>query len=219
VVDGFSYTAPPTFDSVYFTYDIVRRDRDSETQDFIPNVFQLFKLHGSIDWERSERTGEILKVKSPGAPLLIYPRSTKYELAFSQPYLEMMSALQAALREPNTGLLVIGFGFNDVHLAEPILSAVRSNLGLKVAIVSPGLAPKGNGADASQGEAEGNEYLSRIVALIRSGDARLALVNATFKEAIPYVPDMASETDLEKHFDRLRKLEQPKNGTTGHGTL
>ena len=208
VVDGFSYTAPPTFDSVYFTYDIVRRDRGSETQDFIPNVFQLFKLHGSIDWERSARINEILKVRSPKTPLLIYPRSTKYELAFSQPYLEMMSALQAALREPNTGLLVIGFGFNDAHLAEPILSAVRSNLGLKVAIVSPGLAPRQNSEGEIPGEAQRNDYLRRIGDLIRAGDARLSLVNATFQEAIPYVPDIASETDLEKHLDRVRKLER-----------
>lgn len=51
-------------------------------------------------------------------------------------------------------------------------------------------------------------YLRRIGDLIRAGDARLSLVNATFQEAIPYVPDIASETDLEKHLDRVRKLER-----------
>lgn len=208
VIDGFSHTVPSTFDSVYFTYDIVRRDRDSDTQDFIPNVFQLFKLHGSIDWERSETTNEIVKVKKPKAPLLIYPRSTKYELAFSQPYLEMMAALQVALREPNTGLLVIGFGFNDNHLAEPLLSAIRSNLGLKAAIVSPSLAPwQGqNGQPGGPGEAQNNVHLRQVRDLIRGGDARLALVNGKFEDIIQYVPDVAAETDLEKHFDRMRRL-------------
>jgi hypothetical protein len=47
VVDGFSQTQPPTFDAVHFTYDTVRRDRDTDANDFIPNVFHLYKLHGS----------------------------------------------------------------------------------------------------------------------------------------------------------------------------
>ena len=208
VIDGFSNTAPPTFDAVNFTYDIVRRDRDSDTQDFISNVFQLFKLHGSIDWERDDASGEVRKVKTPKAPLLIYPRNTKYELAFSQPYLEMMAALQAALREPNTGLLVIGFGFNDNHLAEPILSAVRSNLGLKAVVVSPSLAPRGDGRGGGEpGDAEQNPHLRHIRDLAKAGDARLALVNATFEEVIAYIPDIAAESDLEKHLERLKRLQ------------
>lgn len=210
IIDGFSQTQPPTFDAVYFSYDIVRRDRDTDTSDFIPNVFHLYKVHGSIDWERNEISGEIQKTASPKIPLLIYPRSTKYELAFAQPYLEMMSALQAALREPNTGLLVVGFGFNDNHLAEPILSAVRSNLSLKAAVVSPRLCavpPKEEGEAPTPGESVTNPHLKKLAALITSGDARLALLGCGFDELIPYIPDIVAETDLERHLERVRKLE------------
>ena len=207
VIDGFSQTVPPTFDAVYFTYDIVRRDHNSDNQDFVPNVFHLYKLHGSIDWERNTTTGEIHKVHEPENPLLIYPRSSKYELAFEQPYLEMMSALQTALREPDTGLLVLGFGFNDNHLAEPILSAIRANLALKVAVVSPTLAPWDDGeSEPGGGDVERNTYLKRVRNLIHGGDARLAMVNASFEDVIKFIPDIAAETDLEKHVDRLRKL-------------
>lgn len=209
VIDGFSQTVPPTFDAVYFTYDIVRRDRENDTQDFIPNVFHLYKLHGSIDWERDGTSGEILKVTTASNPLLIYPRNSKYELAFEQPYLEMMSALQAALREPNTGLLVVGFGFNDSHLAEPIMSAVRSNLSLKAVAVSPGLAPWTDADGVAQpGEVGTNTHLVRLKSLADNGDARLTLLNCTFEELVGYVPDIVAETDLEKHFERLRKLEE-----------
>lgn len=209
VIDGFSQTQPPTFDSVYFNYDIVRRDRDSDTSDFIPNVFHLYKLHGSIDWTRDEATGEIQKATSTKSPLLIYPRSSKYEMAFAQPYLEMMSALQAALREPNTGLLVVGFGFNDNHLAEPLLSAIRSNLSLKAAVVSPRLCSweANAGGVPLPGEAVKNPHLSKIVSLISTGDARLSMLNCGFDELIQYIPDIAAETDLEKHIERVRKLE------------
>ncbi len=209
VVDGFSQTQPPTFDSVFFSYDIVRRDRDADTTDFIPNVFHLYKVHGSIDWERDEMTGEIRKADKPKNPLLIYPRSSKYEMAFAQPYLEMMSALQAVLREPDTGLLVVGFGFNDNHLAEPILSAIRSNLSLKAVVVSPRLC---SWADSPEGvplpgEAGSNVHLAKLSTLITSGDARLAMLNCGFDELIPYIPDIVAETDLEKHLERVRKLE------------
>jgi hypothetical protein len=208
VIDGFSQTHPPTFDSVYFTYDIVRRDRDGDASDFIPNLFHLYKLHGSVDWERDEASGEVRKLAGPKTPLLIYPRSSKYELAFAQPYLEMMSALQAALREPNTGLLVVGFGFNDNHLAEPILSAIRSNLALKTVIVSPRLCVIRNGVDKppSPGESMTNIHLKKLSALISGGDARLAMLGCSFDELVPYIPDIMAETDLEKHLDRVRKL-------------
>jgi hypothetical protein len=122
VVDGFSHTVPPTFDAVHFSYETVRRLGDTDS--FDPH---LYKLHGSVDWQRQEPSGEITKWTLGGKPVLIYPRNSKYELAFEQPYLEMIGAFQTAVREPDTGLLVVGFGFNDNHLAEPIMSAIRSN--------------------------------------------------------------------------------------------
>ena len=210
VIDGFSPTQPPTFDAVYFTYDIVRRERDGDTSNFIPNVFHLYKVHGSVDWEQDEESGEIRKTLTPGNPLLIYPRSSKYELAFAQPYLEMMSALQAALREPNTGLLVVGFGFNDNHLAEPVLSAVRSNLSLKTVVVTPRVfetPPAEAGGAPGPGEVVTNPHIKKLGALISGGDARLALIGCTFDELIPHIPDLMAETDLERHAERVRKLE------------
>lgn len=185
VIDGFSQTQPQTFDSIFFSYDIVRRDREGDTSDFIPNVFHLYKVHGSVDWERDQTSGEVRKSSNPTNPLLIYPRSSKYELAFAQPYLEMMSALQAALREPNTGLLVVGFGFNDNHLAEPILSAIRSNLALKAAIVSPMLCERPTNdprLPALPGECVTNVHLKKITSLIQGGDARLSLLGCGFEE-------------------------------------
>jgi len=207
VVDGFSHTMPPTFDAVYFTYDTVRRGRDDDMQDFIPNVFHLYKLHGSIDWER--KAGEIQKLSKPANPLLIYPRSSKYEMSFEQPYLEMMSALQTALREPDTGLLVVGFGFNDNHLSEPIMAAIRSNLALKAVVVSPGLAPWADFEDdLHEGESGTNTHIRKIKDFIKYGDARLTLLNCRFDELVPLVPDIASDSDLERHIQRMRQMDE-----------
>lgn len=206
VVDGFSHTVPPTFDAIHFTYETARRIADTEALDPIPNLFHLYKLHGSVDWQRQEPSGEITKWTQGGKPVLIYPRNSKYELAFEQPYLEMISAFQSALREADTGLLVVGFGFNDNHLAEPIMSVIRSNLSLKVVVVSPGLAPWDNGQQQGLGECATNKHLERLRGLVNAGDARITMLNCGFEQMMPLVPDLAAETDLELHMERLRRV-------------
>lgn len=206
VVDGFSHTVPPTFDAIHFSYETVRRLGDTESFDPIPNSFHLYKLHGSVDWQRQEPSGEITKWTAGGKPVLIYPRNSKYELAFEQPYLEMIGAFQTAVREPDTGLLVVGFGFNDNHLAEPIMSAIRSNLSMKIVVVSPGLAPWNDGTNQGPGECENNKYLVQLKSLTAAGDARITLLNIGFEKMVPLVPDLAAETDLERHVARLRSV-------------
>jgi hypothetical protein len=189
-VDGFSHTLPQEFDSSYFAYDLVRRDEDGSTPDFIPNVFQLFKLHGSVDWQRNGN--RVVKQVSPADPVLIYPRHSKFELSYESPFLEMIARFQAAVRQSKTSLLVIGFGFNDKHLTQPILSAIRGNVGLRTVVVSPSL------------EESENEAVKTIESLIESGDSRLTLVGSTFEEFVPYLPDLISETEEEEHRKRLR---------------
>lgn len=206
VVDGFSHTFPPTFDAIHFTYETVRRMGESESFDPIPNCFHLYKLHGSVDWQRNDASGEITKWTGVGKPVLIYPRNSKYELAFEQPYLEMIGAFQTAVRESDTGLLVVGFGFNDNHLAEPIMSAIRSNLSMKIVVVSPGLAPWVNGVNQGPGECANNKYLGQLQSLAGAGDARITLLNCGFEHMVPLVPDLAAETDLERHVARLRNI-------------
>lgn len=210
VIDGFSHTSPQVFDSIYFSYDIVKRDGSPDTHDFISNVFHLYKLHGSVDWTKNAKTNEIERAPGTKNPVLVYPRNTKYELAFEHPYLEMMSAFQAAIRQPETALLIVGFGFNDNHIAEPILSAIHSNLNLKVVVCDPRLAP--NEELKSTGAAAINAHISKIRYLIENGDARLSLINGTFEELVPELPDIAAETDLEKHMERVRLLRGQEHG-------
>lgn len=54
IIDGFSFTQPRKFSGKYFDYDIVIREnsRTSSTENFANNVFHLYKLHGSVNWEK-----------------------------------------------------------------------------------------------------------------------------------------------------------------------
>src|SRR5205814_1733433 len=109
IIDGFSHSTPQVYDRAHFTYDIVRRESDADAPNYIENVFHLYKLHGSIDWRR--KGPELLRSRDAkdGAPVLIYPRDSKYQEAFEPPYLDMMGAFQTAIREPDTALIVCGF--------------------------------------------------------------------------------------------------------------
>ncbi len=198
VMDGFTMAQPAIFEPMHFSYDVVRRGPNADAPDYIENLFQLYKIHGSIDWELNEATKQIVKKEKTEKPLLIYPRNTKYELAFAQPYLEMISSFQATLRASDTALLIIGFGFNDNHLAEPILAAIETNLSLKVVVISPGI----------EAQSATNPHLQKIAGLIDQGDARLAMLAATFEELVPVIPDIAAQTDLERHLDRVRAVRE-----------
>lgn len=183
---------PQEFDGGYFGYDLVKRREDREVPDYITNVFHLYKLHGSVDWCRVD--SQIQKAAKPDKPLIIYPRESKFELSYDQPFLELMSRLQMALRQANTGLLVIGFGFNDQHIAQPVLAAMKSNVGLKAMIVSPGL------------EKAGNPIINEMAMLVRDGDPRLALLETAFENLVPEIPDLVAATEEEQHMERLRNL-------------
>jgi hypothetical protein len=193
VTDGFSHSEPQEFDGSYFNYDFVRRHLDRETPDYIPNVFHLYKLHGSLDWQRNGT--QILKVRGAEKPLIIYPRESKFESSYDQPFLEIMATFQAALRQPNTGLLVIGFGFKDHHIAQPIASAIRSNVSLKAMVVSPSL------------ESLSRPSIKEVSDLIAAGDSRLSLLATDFEKLVEVTPDLVAATEEEAHHGRVRRME------------
>lgn len=216
-IDGFSHSLDQTYDRSHFDYDVVRRRSGDDTTDYIENVFHLYKLHGSVDWRRVDgeirRSGDMAR----GEPVLIYPRSSKYQEAFESPYLDMMGALQAALREPDTALIVSGFGFNDDHISRPILSAVEANMSLRLVICDPCFLTDAElTADALietqhviKGAEPTNKFLGSFLRLAEAGDPRLHLMNGRFDDMAIALPDLVGETDRERHTNRIRALSEP----------
>ncbi|WP_294962331.1 SIR2 family protein [Sulfurimonas sp.] len=145
IIDGFSFTQPRKFSGKYFDYDIVIREnsRTSSTENFASNVFHLYKLHGSVNWEK--RDTEIVQIDNPSKAMMIYPNSNKYESSYEQPYFEMMSRFQAELRKGGTTTLIsIGFSFADKHIFTMINEALNQNPSLNLVIIEPFIKPTVN---------------------------------------------------------------------------
>jgi len=199
--DGFSYTQPRIFDPRFFGYDTVRRSlAAAERGDYLEGVFHLLKLHGSVNWARSSN-GRIEEKNNPEPPeaCLIYPAKGKYQLSYIQPHLELISQYLTSLREPNTCLIVTGFGFNDDHLSEPILAAVKINPRLRLIVVDF----KAEDSIEKPSE-ETSRYWKEFSTLAKNGED-IWFINASFKDFASLIPDRRSLTtaqQLEKVIKR-----------------
>lgn len=201
VIDGFSFTQPRYHDPRFFGYDVVRRTHGGEEQgNYLEGVFHLCKLHGSVNWARSEN-GAITekKMPDPHEACLIYPAKGKYQQSFLQPHLELISQYFSALRVPNTCLIVIGFGFNDDHLSEPILSAVRSNSHLRLVIADC------EAENLVNGKGSPSAYWKELYDLSRQGED-IWFINASFSDFAQLIPDLKSLTPADKLFKDIKKI-------------
>lgn len=141
LVDGFSYEFPRKFNSRYFDYDFIIRGENKimDEPEYIDKVVHLLKMHGSIDWKKSDR-GQVIKSSvrdEQNQSLMIYPKRAKFEQSYENPYFDLFSRFQTELRKKNTLLIVIGFSFADKHIKSIVKNAMLNNVSLNILIVSP----------------------------------------------------------------------------------
>lgn len=222
VLDGFGLGGQDHYSPATLDMDITERMPGEREMRPHPSVLRLYKLHGSVNWFKTD--GQIRRGaarKEGGTPVMIYPRGEKYRDAFQQPFLEMMARFQSGLRRRSVGLVVIGFGFNDDHLSEPIWMALNHNPSLRLLIVDPCLAAWG---DVSPKPGEQPTYRWRItrLGLEASRDPRVTLVNAPFGgdlegwtgdySFVDVLPEVGGKTTREIAEQRLRAIENMARG-------
>ena len=86
----------------------------------------LYKLHGSIDWERDKTHGNVLKEVDGNFnnPELIF--GTNYKLQYIDPYLFYTYEFRKWSLECKY-IIVIGYGFNDEHINGILKQALENN--------------------------------------------------------------------------------------------
>jgi hypothetical protein len=92
---------------------------------------RLWKIHGSINWHQESKGSEqtVCRFSSPNEGLshLIYPSHLKYEESRKMPYLALIDQLNRFIRRKSSFLVLSGYSFNDGHLNDAIINALKSN--------------------------------------------------------------------------------------------
>lgn len=92
---------------------------------------RLWKIHGSINWYHEENKNEKTVYRSSeikkNASHLIYPSHLKYEESRKMPYLALIDQLSRFIRKKSSFLILSGYSFNDAHLNDTIINALKSN--------------------------------------------------------------------------------------------
>lgn len=136
VIDGFTFSNPREFNGKYFDYDIIetRHNRQDKKDSTISKLFYLFKMHGSLSWQKKDK--QIIQADSKTIAIddrvMIFPQDSKFEHSYEQPYFEMMARFQQTLRTENTLLVTIGFSFVDKHISSVVLESLKQNPSLNL---------------------------------------------------------------------------------------
>lgn len=106
-------------------------------------VIHLYKLHGSATWvslnpEWNNPFGLTAKaeIANPNEAVVVYPTPTKYGDTLGMPYAELFRRFAAAIVQPQSTLIVIGYGFGDEHV-NAIIRLALTVPSFTLVIVSP----------------------------------------------------------------------------------
>ncbi len=104
---------------------------DEVTPDTEADIY-LYKLHGSIDWERDEETKIVSCIDgTPSKPDLIF--GTQNKLQFADPYLYLFSAFRFHTLKAKL-IICIGYSFSDEHINGLISQALKQDENSKILV-------------------------------------------------------------------------------------
>lgn len=96
----------------------------------IPNHWtRLWKIHGSLNWYQSKNlvhrsTGSNIQMQKSH---LIFPSHLKYDQSRKMPYLALIDHLTNSIKTEPAILITSGYSFNDEHINDAILNALKAN--------------------------------------------------------------------------------------------
>lgn len=123
--DGFVGSREPWFDLASIEHDTIPA-----------RWTRLWKLHGSINWEKVEesvngnKVARVVRVTREAAAgkVMIFPSHLKYDQSRRMPYLAMLDRLRSFFHGQDAPRLVVcGYSFLDDHLNEVLLDGLRGN--------------------------------------------------------------------------------------------
>jgi SIR2-like domain len=131
-LDGFTGTIKRTLQPQSYHYDLYYPGETTEGHvSRVDRVLHFYKLHGSINWRRSNRTIDVtIDHTAPTAEaaygdVMIYPSPLKATEIHGYPYSEMFRHFGTHINQAQTVLIAIGYAFQDDHVNRLIYQALN----------------------------------------------------------------------------------------------
>lgn len=203
--DGFLGKMNPVFDLSNFKQSTIQRSHHYDNRSEIP-VFNLLKIHGSVNWKYKEsekedpnrkiylssdlshfdktallaKTGTEFITEYKNKILVVNPEDAKFsETVLNKYYYELLRSYSSELERENSVLFVIGFSMADQHIQEITKRAARSNPTLQIYIF----------VHSKEGESEAGDRVDNKVEM-----EKLMEVNKNHNIKI-IAPEYAEESD------------------------
>ena len=113
----------------------------SKEQNYIDKWIHLWKIHGSLNWMKKEKTSisperiaRISKIEKPINELMIYPSKEKYNLSRKEPFIAFFDRMKEYLKHGELLYICSGYSFSDQHINEIIFNALHQNKRLYVIV-------------------------------------------------------------------------------------
>ena len=163
VFNGFNLTNDSIFDESSFDWVLSKKVNHINTEEVIykPNMINLFKIHGSINWMfdgantkevpvdrveqillsnvNSKNNSEKSSKDKKDEVRMIFPSTNKYMQSYEEPYFDLMARFQEELHKSNTLLVTSGFSFGDDHISRMVINAIKHNSSLKCLFTDYGI--------------------------------------------------------------------------------
>lgn len=159
--DGFTGTVSRRFNPSIYDLDLHYPGEVTEGRvRRYDKVLHLYKLHGSINWRRSDGSAQnpygiffdsqplptesqvkankalLEQTFNEGHSLAILPTAAKFGESLAMPFAHLFRSMGQALRDPQTVLFIIGYSGWDLHINQIIEDAL-TNPGFVCVIVDP----------------------------------------------------------------------------------
>lgn len=123
--DGASGYFERKLDGSNYNRTVSYKGLNDNYSDEIPSL-TLIKPHGSMNWEKIE-SSVLIRNSVVDSPLLVKPTGYEEQDTFyNNHFHEMLRIFQLELDKPQSVLFVIGFSFQDKHIAKMIRRAIQN---------------------------------------------------------------------------------------------
>jgi uncharacterized protein YozE (UPF0346 family) len=153
-----------------FGIDHLWQWQNLEDESQIAEPIRLYKLHGSMDWKKTN-TGEVEESDNAAPDKVAIIFGTAYKLQYVDPFLYLVNVFRKkTLAQSTKGIICVGYSFNDEHINGIISQSLKKNCEQKIISIAP----------IENENSEKNRILEKLNGNI--SDERLILVNKKAKE-------------------------------------